>query len=420
MAKNIPITARVSRGLFGQKATEPVLNVGQAGVYGNNITKGDPSPAKMMKSPLKQVKSESAGDKIPKGQATVIKGDPSPAKMMMKSPFKQVNKPKSTGNLMMGAGQAHANIGSKEPDTVVKGKEKTKTVNTDTYDGSGGYMDSDKWAKWLETPAGQEYTNKNTKQVGTGEFEPDKTIKGKDTTEKVPLTTFNEGSAKTSFWRRQDDRSVTHTSRKKKRADIQLAKLEAKQGRTTSVDKDGNEVQTAIKDKSKHVKEAKLKAKEEMWKSRQAGYQGSRDAAIKQSQQSVVIHGAVKGVNLDPKGQQILHANQIGNKKGLTTEGDAKTQAKALKGYDLSKETGTDTQVTNPATNAPAGAAADKKSVEVKAAEKLGPEIAVEKKTPTSQMSADDDPSTMSESPAGKSANGFFAKKSPLKMKYFK
>jgi hypothetical protein len=357
MAKNIPITARVSRGLFGQKATEPVLNVGQAGAYGNNVTKGDPSPTKMMNSPFKQ----------------------------------QVNKSKGTGDMMVEQGQAHANIGSKEPDTVVKGKEKTKTVNTDTYDGSGGYMDSDKWAKWLETPAGQEYTNKNTKQVGTGEFEPDKTIKGKDTTEKVPLTTFNEGSAKTSFWRRQDDRSVTHTSRKKKAADIKLAKLAAKRGYTTSVDKDGNEVKTVIKNKSEYIKNAKLDAKEEMWESRKAGYQGSRDAAIKQNQQSVMIHGAVKGVNLDPKGQQILHANQIGNKKGLTTEGDAETQVRALGGYNLSKEkeTETDTQVTNPATNAPAGAAAEAKSDDV-------------------------------ETGAKKSANGFFAKKSPLKMKYFK
>lgn len=383
MAKNIPITARVSRGLFGQKATEPVLNVGQAGAYGNNVTKRDPSPAKMMNSPLKQV-----------------------------------HKSKGTGDLQKD--QARGNIGSTEPDTVIKGKEKTKTVNTDTYDGSGGYMDSDKWAKWLETPAGQEYQKKNTKQVGTGEFEPDKTIKGKDTKEKVPLTTFNEGSAKTSFWRRQDDRSVTHSSRKKKRADIKLAKIAAKRGYTKSVDKDGNIVKTAITNKSEHMKNARLDAKEEMWEARKAGYKGSRDAAVKQNQQSVVIHGAIKGVNLDPKGKQVLHADQIGNKKGLTTEEDAKTQLRALQGYDLNEETNTD--LPNPHTNKPAGKAAEAKSDDVKKAE--APKTKEKKteapKTTTSQMTEDDDPSTTPKSPAEKRANGFFAKRPPLKMKYFK
>jgi hypothetical protein len=89
MAKNIPITARVGKGLFGQKATEPVLNVGQAGVYGNNVTKGDPSPAKMMKSPLKQVKSsKSAGDLIiEQGQANVSFGSKGPDKIIKGTPY---------------------------------------------------------------------------------------------------------------------------------------------------------------------------------------------------------------------------------------------------------------------------------------------------------------------------------------------
>jgi hypothetical protein len=353
MAKNIPITARVSRGLFGQKATEPVLNVGQAGAYGNNVTKGDPSPTKMMNSPFKQ----------------------------------QVHKSKGTGDLEQG--QAYATIGSKEPDTVVKGK--TTVIPGKKY----VPVENDWWNSL--TPEQKAEHNKKTKAkiANDPEYQPttiqedDTIIKGKDTTEKIPLTTFNEGSAKTSYWRRQDDRSVTHTSRKKKAADIKLAKIAAKRGYTTSVDKDGNEVKTAITNKSEHIKNAKLDAKEEMWESRKAGYEGSRDAAIKQNQQSVMIHGAVKGVNLDPEGQQILHANQVGSKKGYTSEEDATTQAKAQKGFNISEKTETDTEVTNPATNKPAGEAAEAKSDDV-------------------------------ETGAKKSANGFFAKKSPLKMKYFK
>ena len=63
--KNIPITARVESGLFNQKkgVKEPLLNVGPAGVHGNNQTRDIPSPSKLrgysMKkntdSPIKQV-----------------------------------------------------------------------------------------------------------------------------------------------------------------------------------------------------------------------------------------------------------------------------------------------------------------------------------------------------------------------------
>ena len=61
MSKNTPITARVSTGLFNKKkgVSEPLLNVGKAGVHGNNQTRDIPSPSKMkgyaMKSsPFKQ------------------------------------------------------------------------------------------------------------------------------------------------------------------------------------------------------------------------------------------------------------------------------------------------------------------------------------------------------------------------------
>ena len=80
MSKNTPITARVSTGLFNKKkgVSEPLLNVGKAGVHGNNQTRDIPSPSKMkgyaMKSsPFKQkmidgkpveVKIKSAGQRI--------------------------------------------------------------------------------------------------------------------------------------------------------------------------------------------------------------------------------------------------------------------------------------------------------------------------------------------------------------------
>ena len=67
MKKNIPITERVNAGLFktkGLKVTEPLLNVGPAGVFGRAETRDIPSPSKMKRgysmksSPLKQKSDE--------------------------------------------------------------------------------------------------------------------------------------------------------------------------------------------------------------------------------------------------------------------------------------------------------------------------------------------------------------------------
>jgi hypothetical protein len=368
MAKNIPITAKVSKGLFGQKATEPVLNVGQAGAYGNNVTKGDPSPAKMMmKSPFKQMKSEGAGDKILKGQASVKTSSPG-------------------------------------VDRVIKGA--TKVIPGEKY----VPVENDWWKsltpeqKAAHNKKKREEIAKDPKYQPKTIQEPDRIEKGQPTETKEPLKVFNEGSAKTSFWRRQDERGIAHSARKTKRSEIQLAKAQADLGYYK--DEKGNKIN--ITDKKSYISNAKKEARLAQTESKVAGYQGSRDAAIKQSQQSTRIHGTIKGVNLDPKGEQVLHASQVGSKG--TSESDAKTQGRAIGGFDVSEAP--KTQNTNPeltkntSTGEAAGAAANTKSVEVKAAEKLGPEITVEKKA--------------DESAAKKSANGFFAKKSPLKMKYFK
>jgi hypothetical protein len=77
-------------------------------------------------------------------------------------------------DLVKGAGDAYRTTYKEEGspgETITGRREKTKTVNTDDYDGSGGYMDNDKWEAWLKTEAGKAYTAKNTKEVGTGEFE---------------------------------------------------------------------------------------------------------------------------------------------------------------------------------------------------------------------------------------------------------
>ena len=347
MAKNIPITARVSRGLFGQKATEPVLNVGQAGVYGNNVTKGDPSPAKMM----------------------------------MKSPFKQVSKSEGAGDLIL-KGQANVSTGSTGP--------------THTPEGDAAYA---KMSKAKRKAADEKYKKENTKTTTT----PDQVVPGENTKSTEPLKVFNEGSAKTSFWRRQDDRAVTHTSRKKKRADIQLAKLEAEEKGLSG------------KERRDYVNNAKTKAKKEMWESRQAGYKGSRDAAVLQEQQSTRVHDKIIGVQVDASKEQTLPVSrtQVGEATKYKMQGQMEN--KTFTGPE--SLTATAGGNANPLTGKPAGGLADTKSDDIKAAEAPKKEEPKKEEVSTvteKELSLDTDPVGM------KTAKGFFAKKSPLKMKYFK
>jgi hypothetical protein len=199
---NKPITARVKSGMF--KTKEPLLNVGPAGVDGNNKTRTMPSPSKM------------------EGYA------------MKSSPFKKTKTERydKEGNVIVGSEDTVMSAGD-----IIK-KEIMKTVNTDDYDGSGGYMDSDKWAKWLKTPAGQEYTKKNTKEVGTGEFEEvqgdPKEVKVK---KEVKLKTKDEGDAQSAYNRRQNIRASKVTGRQKKRQTIKEGRLKDK---LAGIDKDKN------------------------------------------------------------------------------------------------------------------------------------------------------------------------------------
>ena len=181
--KNTPITARINSGLFNQKKgiTEPLLNVGPAGVYGDNQTKDIPSPSKKRgyakRSPLKKV------------GVNVVKSE-------------------STG------------------DQIVKGKKITKAVNTDDYDGSGGYASNEDWTKFLATDAGKEYTKKNTKQVETGESEPDTVIPGAttETNEFTPTQTRDKNDAMSPWRVRQQSRSIKKSGKDVRQSQNKLDK----------------------------------------------------------------------------------------------------------------------------------------------------------------------------------------------------
>lgn len=135
--KNIPITARVESGLFNQKkgVKEPLLNVGPAGVHGNNQTRDIPSPSKLRGYSMKK-KTES------------------PLKQQLAE-----NKPIQAVITTQGAGQM----------ITEKGKEKTRNKSWDDLRAEGWSEDKIQEAK--------DWRSKNkdapSDQVGTGEFEPD-------------------------------------------------------------------------------------------------------------------------------------------------------------------------------------------------------------------------------------------------------
>lgn len=349
MSKNIPITARVNKGLFNNKngkVTEPLLSVGPAGVSGNNQTRPIPAPAKMT-SPLK--KSEGPGDKI------IGKNEPKNAVTI-----------KTT---------------KKGTDTVVKGKDKV-------IPGKKYVPNENAWWR-SRTPEQKAAHNKKVRaEIAKNPDYQDKIVKGadeivkgKDTEEKVNLMTMNEGDAMNSWERRSNDRAVFHTARKTKRAEIDLAKAKADNAGLTG------------KDRRDYIAGAKKEAKLKQAEAKVAGLTGSRDAAILQNQQSKKAGGTIKGTQLDYSKEQTMSASQA-------TAGN-EADIKANYNYTVGK--------TFDSTSTPEGGANPATTKDTtKDAGKLGtttPPAEVKKEEPT---------------PAAKKVIGFFSKKSPLKMKYFK
>ena len=170
--KNTPITARVNAGLFNQKKgiTEPLLNVGPAGVYGDNQTKDIPSPSK--------------------------KRGYSMAKKKIDSPIKQAAEAAEVGVNVLES--------SSTGDQIVEGKKikRNKTFADLEAEGITVTPEMKQWAK--DNP------DAPRTQVETGESEPDTVVPGTTTeTEEFTPTQTRDTNDAMSPWRvRQQSRSV--------------------------------------------------------------------------------------------------------------------------------------------------------------------------------------------------------------------
>ena len=319
MANNTPITARVSKGLFGKKSlstTEPLLNVGAAGVSGNNQTRDIPSPSKM-KSAFK----------------------------MMTSPFKQQTKDPKLQNKTV----------TKNPDkeTTVFTPGGVSTKLTTNYDKlQAGKIDLGPDYK----PSAAETARAN-KEVAAARAadaaltteaskpkEEKKLTPQPDTIENTDIWTKDKGDAQTSLERRGNMRSGKVAARQEKRATIKKDRLQRK------VDKGGYSA----------GKTSRLNAKLE-----QAGT--NKDIATQEV------------ANIKAQSKQNLSSD---SKSSVLGEARVKTESdKGNTNITNKDEGGTTTKVNN-------------------------------KPNPTIKV---DIPA-----PGAKTNNGFFAKKSALKMKYFK
>jgi len=162
--KNVPITQRAEvKTNSKNKVEEPLLNVGPAGVYGNNQTRKIASPAKQT---AKQKKTDN------------------------KVTNTEILKTKSAG------GKISQEILKERGDDYDGKKSKTS---------AGGYASKADWAKFLKTPKGKAYTARTKEKVGTGKFKEvdDPKPKTKTTSSTETVRVKDTGDSQTALSRRQ-------------------------------------------------------------------------------------------------------------------------------------------------------------------------------------------------------------------------
>jgi hypothetical protein len=227
--KNTPITARVNAGLFNQKKgiTEPLLNVGPAGVYGDNQTKDIPSPSK--------------------------KRGYSMAKKKIDSPIKQVN----TNVITLGEGTEGT-----------KGTEETKVKKP--YVGAANDACSAEYIAANGSGACDKYKALSQEKKDAANFDivpgnkGSDPVEGADEVDSIPLQTRDTNDAMSPWRVRQQSRSIKKSARDIRRSKIKSAKLDASGG--GKIDEDGNFQETDKlkgKDRRKAVRDARKKAKVE-------------------------------------------------------------------------------------------------------------------------------------------------------------
>jgi len=265
-SKNTPITARVSTGLFNQKkgVKEPLLNVGPAGVHGNNQTKDIPSPSKMRGYSMKA------------------------------SPFKQNNDDKPVESTKVGVNVLKTETApDTEKEVNVPGEEKTRIKTAADVGVSQEEVNAYNMKTYGTLNPTKEGKANNT--IGTGVFKPDtkkkEIVKGETTTSNqfTANKTRDKGDAQTSLDRRNTVRAGKHTARTKKAAqrkvDRNLRRSGAIDPSTIKKDKDGNAIEGSGKKYNK--RDQRLKRQGQQAKDNLAVSTGENESVKRQSKQNI-------------------------------------------------------------------------------------------------------------------------------------
>jgi hypothetical protein len=301
-SKNVPITARVSSGLFNQKkgVTEPLLNVGPAGVHGNNQTRDIPSPSKM------------------KGYT------------MKASPFKQ----KATEVGVKVVKQ------EKEPDTEtevnVPGKDVTTyTKPTRTKEGDAAYA---KLTPEQRKAQDNKYIKKNTKTVKGEDVKKKEVVKGK-TTEKeefTPNQTKDKGDAQTALERRNTIRSGKVAARTEKAAQRKIDRLDRQDGTATKTKKEQRSARKRTQAESN--REVSRNAVEGAKNQSAQNIKGSSDKAVKSKERAMTLSDV--GNKSDQDAVIKEGGASSGSKKSEAKSSNVGLKAKGVK--DVSKAPSTE------------------------------------------------------------------------------
>ena len=213
---NKPITARVKSGMF--KTKEPLLNVGPAGVDGNNTTRTMPSPSKMKGYKMKSspFKQETTGEGTTDNAETSAQTE-------------------NNATIEMSSEKENAGVkaNTNQESTVIqkggrkKGKEITRTKDFDKNWDESKYGPYD---EWIKKPGNKAKSDAfiATQQEPTGTFEPDtvepdKVVKtNKKGTSKIYEQ--SEGRAQSAYDRRNNARAGRRTDREVNRASRKLGK----------------------------------------------------------------------------------------------------------------------------------------------------------------------------------------------------
>jgi len=212
-AKNTPITARINAGLFNQKkgVTEPILNVGPAGVYGNNQTRDIPSPSKLRGYSMKS------------------------------SPFKQEVVADEKGNVNLATTNTELITEQGKPVTtnvITKGDTPTSIVKP----GEPGY------AEWEAAVKANPSIEDRFKDKVTQVTRPGEDVVTEKKTESLQgLSSKSDGDAQLAINRRNTIRGGKVSARTKKAQQRKIDKLNRKSGAidpsTIKKDEDGNNIE---------------------------------------------------------------------------------------------------------------------------------------------------------------------------------